>query len=110
MKNNVITIILIIVVGMVAFWYLGQNNNSSTSTLTATVQTSDSADAKYIYNILQQMAQVILDDSIFSSQAFQNLKDNTVSFPQQTAGRSNPFAPVGADNGQVLQTASPTQL
>ncbi len=105
MKNNIITIILIIAVGMVVFWYLGKNNTDMSSSLSADVRTTDSTDAKYIYNILQQMAQVSLDDSIFANPVFQNLKDNTVSFSPQSAGRNNPFAPVGADSnigGQAI--------
>lgn len=81
---------------MVAFWYLNKTD-SPTTYLTADVKTTDSVDAKYIYNILQKMAQVNLDDSIFSNITFQNLKDNTVSFSPQPAGRNNPFAPVGVD-------------
>ena len=108
MKNNIITIILVILIGMVAFWYLTKTDNS-TAYLATDVKTTDSVDAKYIYNILQQMAQVNLDDSLFSSLTFQNLKDNTVSFSPQPSGRNNPFAPVGADlniTGQGTQSTS----
>ena len=96
MKNNIITIILVIVIGIVAYSYLSQPD-TSTSYLSADVKTTDSTDAKYIYNILQQMAKVTLDDSLFSSDVFKSLKDNTVSFPPQAPGRLNPFAPVGSD-------------
>jgi phosphomevalonate kinase len=103
MKNSIVIIILVVVIGMIAYWYLGQNN-SSTAYLTTDVKTTDSVDAKYIYNILQQMARVNLDDSIFSNTLFQNLKDNTVSFPPQVSGRNNPFAPVGSDENTSGQT------
>ena len=109
MKNNIIIISLIIVVGLVAFWYLGKNSSDTSSSLTLDAQTTDSADAKYIYTILQQMAQVTLDDSIFSNPNFQNLKDNTVSLSPQASGRSNPFAPIGTGasvSGQTTQTNS----
>ncbi len=102
MKNNIIIIITVILIGLIGFWYMTKTD-SSTSYLTSDVKTTDSVDAKYIYTILQKMDQVTLDDSIFLSPAFQNLKDNTVSFSPQTAGRSNPFAPVGADLGTASQ-------
>ena len=105
MKNNIITIILVIVIGMVAFWYLTKTDNT-TAYLVTDIKTTDSVDAKYIYNILQQMAQVNLDDSIFSNHVFQNLKDNTVSFSPQSSGRNNPFAPVGTDLGGVQSATS----
>lgn len=97
MKNNIVTIILVTLVGMVAFWYLTKPIDTTTSYLATDVQTTNSSDAKYIYNILQQMAHVTLDDSIFSNSIFKNLKDNTASFSPQASGRDNPFAPVGTD-------------
>jgi hypothetical protein len=108
MKNNIIIIILVIVIGAVAFWYLGQNNNNTGSSLSVDAQTSNSADAQYIYNILQQMAQVKLDDSIFSDPNFQSLRDNTATFPLQSAGRNNPFAPTGTDTAAPGQTQTAT--
>ena len=97
MKNNIITLVLVIVVGMIAYWYLTKTDTTA-GYLVTDVKTTDTVDAKYIYNILQQMEQVTLDDSIFENPAFKKLKDNYVSFPAQVAGRNNPFAPVGMDS------------
>jgi hypothetical protein len=108
MKNNIVTLILVIVVGMIAFWYLTKTDTTP-AYLVSDVKTSDSVDAKYIYTILQKMAQVTLDDSVFSNPVFKNLKDNTVSFSPQSAGRNNPFAPVGTDTntpGQGIQSTT----
>ena len=110
MKNSLVVIILIIVIGMVAYWYLGKTD-TSTAYLTSDVQSSNSVDAKYIYTILQKMSQVTLDDSIFTNSVFQTLKDNTVSFSPQLSGRNNPFAPIGTDSditGQITQPSGST--
>jgi hypothetical protein len=107
MKNNIITIVLVIMVGIVAFWYLNKTD-STTAYLAADVKTTDSVDAKYIYTILQKMAQVTLDDSIFSNSVFKSLKDNTAFFSPQPSGRNNPFSPIGTDStfaGQSTTTA-----
>lgn len=93
MKKNILVIILIIAIGVIAFVYLNKSD-SSTSLLTTDSATSDSADAKYIYNILQQMKSVQLNDSIFSDPTFQGLKDNVVNFSPQESGRVNPFSPI----------------
>jgi len=94
------TIFIIIIVGlliMIAFSYLGNSGTSTSSTsLTATQSGSESADAQYIYSLLQQMNQVKLEDTVFSDPSFLNLKDNTVSFSAQPSGRDNPFSPVGS--------------
>ena len=108
MKNNIITVILIVLIAIVAYWYLTKTDDT-TAYLTADVKTTDSVDAKYVYNILKEMSVVNLDDSIFANQTFQNLKDNTVSFSPQASGRDNPFAPVGSDLNTARQaTQIPT--
>lgn len=112
MKNNIVIIILVIGIGMIAYWYLGKTDNS-TAYLSTDAKTTDSVDAKYIYTILQKMARVNLDDSIFSSNTFKNLKDNTVSFPQQISGRNNPFSPIGTDSdisGEITEVIVPETL
>lgn len=103
-KRNIFILIIIALVIMVAFWYLKGSNSSSSSSLTATQSSSDSADAQYIYSLLQQMSQVKLDDSIFSDPSFENLKDNTVTFSSEPSGRNNPFAPVGSNGTPSTST------
>jgi len=107
-KKNISIIIIVIVVFIIAFMYLGRNNsNTGTSALSVqTTGTANNADAQYIYNLLQQMAAVKLDDSIFSRQDFQSLKDNTVTLTPQQAGRNNPFSPIGSDSGTVVRSAA----
>ncbi len=105
--KKIITIIVVILVILLAFWYLGTSNTANTtgdSSLTASQSTSESTDAQYIYSLLQQMGQVKLDDSIFSDPSFESLKDNTVSFSAEPAGRANPFAPVGSTDAPASTT------
>lgn len=104
MKNNILIIILVIIIGGVAYSYLGQSD-TSTSLLASDARTSDSEEARYIYNLARKIEQISLDDSILQDPVFRSLIDNTVSFPQQASGRNNPFAPVGTD-GQTSQTST----
>ena len=101
--KKIIAIITVILVIMIAFWYLGNSNSTgsaSDSSLSISQSTSDSPDAQYIYSLLQQMSQVKsqgnLDDSLFSNPIFVGLQDNTISFSAPPAGRVNPFAPLGS--------------
>ncbi len=108
MKNKIITLIIAILIILLGYWYLTKTD-VSTSYLVVDTKTADSMDAKYIYNILQKMSQVTLDDSIFSSNAFQSLKDNTATLATQLVGRNNPFAPTGNDisiPGQTIQSVT----
>ena len=95
--KNIIIIIVLLGVAFFAFNYLSGSSAASTGSLSADTSSSNSNDAQYIYTLLQKMQQVKLDDSIFSNSVFQGLKDNTVIFAPQAAGRNNPFSPIGSD-------------
>ncbi len=95
--KKIFIILIIIAVALLAFWYLGNNNQPSDSSLSTTVSAPQSTDAKYIYSLLQSMKQVKLDNSIFSNPVFTSLKDNTIMLSPQDSGRNNPFAPIGTE-------------
>ncbi len=111
MKKNIIILIIVALVLMVAFWYMGnKGTGAGSASLSASQSTSESADAQYIYSLLQQMNRVQqngqLNDSVFSEPAFLNLKDNTVLFNMPPAGRNNPFAPVGSNSNPAPSTST----
>ncbi len=96
MKNNIILIVSLLVVGFFAYSYLNKTD-TSTSYLAQDVSTTDSSEARYIYNLSQKIKPLELKDDIFKNDIFNSLRDNTVDFPRQASGRNNPFAPVGTD-------------
>lgn len=107
--KKILVLITVVIVALAAFWYLG-SGNQNTGSLSASVAAPQSADAKYIYSLLQSMSQVRLDDSIFSNSIFTSLKDNTVTLSAQASGRNNPFAPVGVEGSpSVLPPANTTK-
>jgi hypothetical protein len=107
--KNIIVVIVLLIVGFIAFQYLTGSNTNSTSSLSVDGNTTNSTDAQQIYSLLQEMAQVKLDDSIFSKPVFQNLKDNSVTFAPEAAGRNNPFSPIGSDLLSSTPTATTTK-
>ncbi len=94
--KKVITLLVVLVIGSMGLWYLSSNNAANTGSLTAQVQTTQTSNAKDIYNLLQEMNTAKLDNSIFYNSVFTSLKDNTVTLTAPPSGRSNPFAPVGS--------------
>lgn len=48
-----------------------------------------------LVDLLNQLQNVKLDDSIFRKQAFINLTDYSVTLPNLPRGRNNPFDPIG---------------
>lgn len=93
-KKNILILIVTLIVFAFAGFYLFKNNNNTDEMLVADSNSANSDEAQVIYNLLQKMAKVKLDDSIFSNNNFKGLKDNSVEIAPQETGRSNPFAPV----------------
>ncbi len=108
--KNISAFILIIAVILFGVWYLSSGKTTSQSglsSLTTTTALPQSGDAQYIYALLQQMASVKLDDSIFHNPAFLKLQDNTVVLASQQAGRDNPFSPVGSFTTVISTPTTP---
>ena len=95
-KKNIIMLIVIAVIFAFVGFYLFNKSSTDTSTLTADSKATPAVGAQDIYNSLQKMAKVKLDDSIFSNQVFQSLKDNSIDVPPQETRGSNPFAPINS--------------
>jgi hypothetical protein len=105
-KKNILILIVTLMVFSFAGFYLFKNNNTD-KMLVADSGPANSDEAQVIYNLLQKMAKVKLDDSIFSNNNFKGLKDNSVEIIPQETGRSNPFAPVNfIDSRSSIATSS----
>ena len=75
-----------------------------------------SSDISFI-STLTALTKIKIDNSLFSSRSFTNLKDNTVSLEIGDVGRENPFAPIeGSSSGAVnvvatsVTTMDPTEV
>lgn len=78
------------------------NNNSTTSSDEFSV-------------LLSSIKRINIDTSLFNNKAYQLLRDFPVSLGSEVVGRTNPFAPVGADSdgspiSLVIQTVQPGKV
>jgi len=74
-------------------------NNALTSTSSPTSSPGSNALAENFLSLLLNIKNIKLDDSIFSENAFINLRDSTiVLMPDGNEGRPNPFAQFGTDS------------
>ena len=106
-KNQIIIVILVAVVGFIAFTYLkGNSNDNSGSSIVAEQRVAEFAGAREILSLLNRMAKVKLDDSIFNDNSFKSLKDTTVVLVGQPVGRNNPFAPLGTDGTKSTSSST----
>ncbi len=83
-------IVLAVVVGLGYYVWQSQSNAPLLSQASATSPSSEQ-----ILATLSQLHTIQLDPTLFSDPTFQSLSDFGVTIPSQSAGRRNPFAPLG---------------
>lgn len=106
LKQNMVPIVAGILLLGGIYVYMAYFSNTSSATLTAS--DSSAALSQNLLVTLQNLHTIKLDDSIFSEPAFQSLTDFGVVIPQQTPGRSNPFAPLVGSGAAVFSGGSST--
>lgn len=102
--KNIIIIAIVIVI--VAFAYNLFVDKTDESLLTSEVRGVENPVLETdLLSILIDLRLIKLDDSIFSSQAFQSLRDFGQDIVPEPIGRENPFAPVDASilTGSVIE-------
>lgn len=126
-KNILIFIIILVIIGVAYFMFFGKTKNVPAATSNSALQTSagtaptnsvinpnplTGAEATRIsqefVNQLINLQAIKLKDDIFSSLAFQSLQDFSIVLVQPgNEGRPNPFAPFGADEADPNAPATP---
>ena len=129
--RNIIIIASVLIVGIIVYKVFLSGPSAPTSTLsttagvgstasgTTTAGTSagtsvDTTVGQDFLALLLSVQSIKLDDSIFQSQAFNVLQDFNRPIPPDTdPGRTDPFAPIGADGSSVsyaVSTSNPSSI
>ena len=75
----------------------------------ASLQKSSALSQDFL-TLLLSVKGIKLDDSIFSDEAFQNLRDSSIILePDGNEGRPNPFAPLGIEAVYLPQSPPPSE-
>ncbi len=114
--KKIIIGIVILVVGVMVYNFIFKKEASPAVGLSSTntpvavdtsLPTDDSVVGSEFLSILLNLKNIKLDDSLFASPSFSNLKDFTINLVQEgNQGRNNPFAPLGVD--QVISSTTNT--
>jgi hypothetical protein len=93
LKNKKVleAVAVVAVLGLVYYLW----SSSSAAPLLSSGDTGTSPISQQILTTLGQLHSIKLDSGIFADPVFVSLTDFGVTIPPQTAGRRNPFAPVG---------------
>jgi len=100
-KTTFIALAVIVVVALGIFFYTKGTPVDSTSSLDiATVGDSQGyVDAQLVSDrilvLLNEIDNLEIDTSLFESSVYKSLTDYTITIPEESVGRTNPFAPVG---------------
>ncbi len=102
-KKTIIFIIVILVLGLVYFYFAG-GETPATTLLTGVGSGGVGA---IELSLLNQMKSLQIDTSFFKDPAYQSLVDYSVAITPQSVGRPNPFAPLpGVPNPYGPETPS----
>lgn len=97
--KNIIIVIVIIVLGLVAYSFL--KSSPTAETLLATTQRQDSAQVlgDEISSAINQINSLKLDRAVLDDSVVQHLIDHSKPIVPEPVGRNNPFAPIGQNEG-----------
>lgn len=106
-KNIIIFIVAALILTLVYIFFLKPSPEpdglvtvpANPATSSSGVSSSPNAlDTNDFLNVLLNVKNIKLDDTIFSSPAFNTLRDSSIVLtPDGTEGRADPFAPIGYD-------------
>ncbi len=93
-KISIAVVVLIVIFFL--YSYLSHRSDSTTDAALTTIDGTDSNIGHEFIALLAKIKAIKLDEGFFTSPTFVSLKDSRVTIAPQPAGRSNPFAPIGA--------------
>ncbi len=96
-KNKVMlpVIILVIVLGIIGYFYISSSGNDSDLLVQADKDTNDQVVGRDLLVALNRLNAITLNDSLFKDVIFASLNDFSVQIVPQAVGRNNPFSPLG---------------
>lgn len=119
LKNIIIFIAIgaALVLGYVFFIRNPADSNSLLVTTTGPADTtvpgasSDITVGQDFLNLLLNVKNIKLDESLFADKAFATLRDSSITLVQEgNEGRANPFAPIGSDTAAAATSTTPASL
>ena len=98
LKNKKIilpVIILVVILGLIGYFYISSSGNSGDLLVQADKSANDQVVGKDLLMALNRLNAITLDDSLFRDAIFATLNDFSVEIVPQAVGRNNPFSPLG---------------
>lgn len=92
-KNLILALCLIIVAGGLG-WYFFFFNHDSGAAITATSGNASDAEVSFI-SLVSKLDPIVFDTTILSDPRFISREDIKTTIVPETAGRRDPFAPIG---------------
>lgn len=105
-QKLLIGILVLAVIGFVAFKFMG---SADTTSEIVTTETGQEDVGQQILDAVDKLNTVNIDGSLFTSSLFTNLKDFSTDISSEQQGRQNPFADIGSGGGYSNQSAAATQ-
>ncbi|MBA3733409.1 hypothetical protein H0W91_03490 [Patescibacteria group bacterium] len=96
-KNTLIGVAVVILIGLLGYFLFKDNG----SVKVASDSAKNEVVGQDIITLVEKLKAVAIDQTIFTSALFSNLKDHEVSLYPESQGRPNPFLNFGNDSGVI---------
>ena len=97
----IIAVLVVAGVGFFGYNYLSRTDTTSDTLLQQTSTNNTSSMGAEVLTALNQLRTLKLDDSVFKDKTFMSLQDFSKPLDAEPIGRTNPFSPIGVENGPV---------
>lgn len=104
-KQNKMLVLVAVLIVIGIGYYAYSSSSSSSAPLLGTSDTAPTPEAAQLLSILSDLKTIQLNGAVFNDPAFRSLTDFGVVLTPESAGRRDPFAPVGL--GTANATAAP---
>jgi len=92
-RNIAVIIVILIVAGIVYFYFEGDSAPAGVNSFLLGTPSSVGSVGSAELTLLNQIRSLKIDTSLFTTPSYTTLQDYSVAIPQQAVGRPNPFAP-----------------
>lgn len=105
-KKIIVGVIVTALIGFAGYAFFGKTGPVIITENTEGNMSEGEVVGQDILDLVDNLNKIIIDRTVFSSALFFNLIDFSATLYPESLGRTNPFAPIGSDQGVTLNTSN----
>ena len=110
-QKIVVALVVLLILGFLGYklFVTSPDTGTNSGTSTGGVASTTAVEGQDILTLVEKLKNISINQTIFSSNLFNNLTDFSIPISQELQGRTNPFAPIGSDMPSSAIVGNPKQ-